>query len=110
MLNANDFASKLYDVLSKGVKSNFKNCMGTAIEKFISDSNKKRAQKEQHIVRKEILPERMKDDYKEEKEPVTEEVLLQMAEFKMKYQPHNLTEQDKVLLKQNELWEEPAHV
>lgn len=61
------------------------------------------------IVREEMVPEWLKNkDKPKEKAPVSREVLLQGAKLKLSLQPHNLTEQEKELLKQEGLWKEPA--
>lgn len=97
-LNANDFAEKLHDVLDKGVTISFKGCMKKAVEKFIASSNEKAAaNKEQKIVRKEVMPERYKQpeeapkqqqevdpDFEEEKRKLKEELLALDAELKNK--------------------------
>jgi hypothetical protein len=59
-LNANDFALKVHDVLTNGIKSNFKNCLHTAIENMIKDTNNKKAVQAKQPVRKEIVPDFLK--------------------------------------------------
>ena len=59
-LNANDFALKVHDVLTNGIKSNFKNCLHTAIENMIKDTNNKKAVQAKEPVRKEMVPEFLK--------------------------------------------------
>ena len=59
-LNANDFALKVHDVLTNGIKSNFKNCLHTAIENMITDTNNKKSVQAKQPVRKEIVPDFLK--------------------------------------------------
>ncbi|WEA47306.1 hypothetical protein [Priestia aryabhattai] len=59
-LNAHDFALKVHDVLTNGIKSNFKNCLHTAIENMIKDTNSKKAVQAKEPVRKEMVPEFLK--------------------------------------------------
>ncbi|OVE34811.1 hypothetical protein CCZ20_24480 [Priestia aryabhattai] len=59
-LNANDFALKVHDVLTNGIKSNFKNCLHIAIENMIKDTNNKKAVQAKQPVRKEIVPDFLK--------------------------------------------------